>query len=448
MFHPEFVERLKVQLCDEQTMEMIDALSAESVTSIRYNPIKTGNLNFKGKPVPWWPGGLYLDKRPLFTLDPHLHAGAYYVQEASSMFLGEAVRQVRPEGQFLKVLDLCGAPGGKATQLSSILGDEGLLIANEVIRSRAKILAENITKWGTGNVIVTNNDPVDFSRLPGWFDMVIVDAPCSGEGMFRNSIARQEWSPSNAELCSSRQRRILKDIWPAISNNGIMIYSTCTFNPEENEKNLAWLASGENCESVRLNISDEWGIMEIIHKGIYGYAFYPGRIAGDGFFISVMRKQEPQSGKRRIRPYRLPVLSLSDSKVANDWSSFGKERLFTHKDRIIGSAAVNEVVYHVISNLSIVKPGTVIAIKKGNDYLPDHELALSVKMKPDAINTIQLDYNDAISYLRKDNLRIDSGLPGWILISFESSILGFAKNLVNRLNNYYPTEWRIRMVPR
>ncbi|HUS86137.1 MAG TPA: hypothetical protein VMW76_02765 [Bacteroidales bacterium] len=445
MIPSEFISRLKEQLGDKKAGELLSNLSDKGGASIRINPLKFNKPAPSGERVPWCPEGVYLEKRPLFTLDPHFHAGTYYVQEASGMFLGEVVRQVRQGEQFLKVLDLCGAPGGKATHLSSLIGDNGLLVTNEVIRSRARILSDNITRWGMGNVMVTNNDPGDFSEISGWFDMVVVDAPCSGEGMFRSSIARREWSPANADLCSSRQRRILMNIWPALRNEGILIYSTCTFNPEENEKNLAWLSGEENFESVKLDINGEWGIQEILHKGIYGYAFYPGRIKGDGFFISVMRKTGRREEKRLLRGNLPQGPTVSDSRVASEWSSFGEERIFVLRDKIVAGPAGNNMIYPVIDKLNIIKPGTIISVRKGADYLPDNELALSVRINRDAFDAADLDYNEAIKYLRKDNIIISNRATGWMLILFEGSILGLAKNLGNRLNNYYPTEWRIRM---
>ncbi|MES1226926.1 MAG: RsmB/NOP family class I SAM-dependent RNA methyltransferase, partial [Bacteroidota bacterium] len=205
--------------------------SGEQITSVRVNPNRTFNveystLNVQGK-VPWSSNGYYLSERPSFTTDPLFHAGAYYVQEASSMFLEEAVKQTCDLSKPLKVLDLCAAPGGKSTLLQSIISNESLLISNEVIKSRVNILSENITKWGAANVVVTNNDPKDFQRLPEYFDLIVIDAPCSGSGLFRKDPeAITEWSSDNVMLCSQRQQRILADILPCLKPGGILIYST------------------------------------------------------------------------------------------------------------------------------------------------------------------------------------------------------------------------------
>jgi len=233
------------------------------------------------------------------------------------MFLEQAVRQSSGSLKDIRVLDLCGAPGGKSTLLSEIIGPQSLLVANDTIRSRASILSETITKWGAVNTLVTRNDPSAFGRLPGYFDIILVDAPCSGEGMFRSEIAVNEWSVENTAHCSERQKRILMDIWPALKENGILIYSTCTFNPGENEENIKWLIDRHEAEIVRLNISEFKGIKEIDYQGIYGYGFYPGQVKGEGFFISVIRKtgkQEKSSLSNQKRHQLSP--DLDDLRIA------------------------------------------------------------------------------------------------------------------------------------
>ncbi|GAB3814418.1 hypothetical protein GCM10028895_07510 [Pontibacter rugosus] len=228
--------------------------------------------------------GILPTRTSFFTLDPLLHAGAYYVQEASSMFLEQALKQSIDLDESLHVLDLCGAPGGKSTHLASLISKDSLLVANEVIRSRASILAENVTKWGSGNVLVTSNDPREFSRLPDFFDVMVIDAPCSGEGMFRKDHAAVgEWSEENVNLCAQRQQRILMDVWDALKPGGLLIYSTCTWNEKENEENIAWLAAQEGVESIKLEVQPEWGIIPTQLNGLEGYRFYPHRVQGEGF---------------------------------------------------------------------------------------------------------------------------------------------------------------------
>ena len=270
--------------------------SAERITSVRLNPLK--NITEKYFPgaekIPWSSNGYYLPERPSFTLDPLFHAGAYYVQEASSMFLEEALKQTVDLSKPLRVLDLCASPGGKSTLIQSVMTAESLLVSNEVIKTRVNTLSENIMKWGAQNVIVTNNDAKDFQRLPGFFDVVVVDAPCSGSGLFRkDNEAIAEWSLNSVALCSARQQRILHDVLPALKENGILIYSTCSYSENENEEVADMLSEEEGLESLRLSINDQNGITETVSENhrCYGYRFYPDKIKGEGFFIAAFKKE-------------------------------------------------------------------------------------------------------------------------------------------------------------
>jgi len=255
MFPEEFIKRISTQKYLDAD-GLLGALREESPVSIRINKLKWDSEPENAEAVPWCSSAYYLASRPSFTLDPLYHAGCYYPQEASGMFIEQVIKQLVDTSGYLKVLDLCGAPGGKSAHISSLIGRESLLVSNEVIRQRSAILAENITRWGVSNTVVTRNDPSVFSRLPGFFDLILVDAPCSGEGMFRDRIAVDEWSPGNTLLCAERQRRILADVWPALKTGGILIYSTCTFNPGENEENVLWLTG---TRGSRINKSRYFG---------------------------------------------------------------------------------------------------------------------------------------------------------------------------------------------
>src|SRR5205809_2761586 len=261
---------------DKEAFEKLHA-SAEQVTSIRINPNKTFNtqhstFNIQNK-IPWTEWGYYLSERPSFTFDPLFHAGCYYVQEASSMFLEQALKQTVDLSQPLKILDLAAAPGGKSTHIQSLISKESLLVSNEVIRSRANVLKDNIVKWGCSNVVVTNNDPKDFSKLENYFDVIVVDAPCSGSGLFRKDpVAIEEWSLNNVQLCSQRQQRILADVWPALKKDGILIYSTCSYSKEEDEAILDWMSREFEIESRKLKVGTDWNITETkSNAGTYGY---------------------------------------------------------------------------------------------------------------------------------------------------------------------------------
>lgn len=238
------------------------ALLSPSNTSIRINPRKSSPLSADTTPVPWNSQGFFLPQRPKFTFDPLFHAGAYYVQEASSMFIGHILNHLQAPKEGL-YLDLCAAPGGKSSLLADYIGEEGMLVANEVIKTRASILKENMIKWGLGNTVVTNNDPSHFEPLEGLFDVVLVDAPCSGEGMFRKDVqAREEWSPENVKLCAARQQRILDQTGALPGPEGYLIYSTCTFNQQENEDMIRFLTEEFAYEPVRIPLNPDWGIVE------------------------------------------------------------------------------------------------------------------------------------------------------------------------------------------
>ena len=442
---------------------LIHALGEPSPVTIRINREKWNKEPLNTEPVPWCRDGFYLESRPSFTFDPLFHAGGYYPQEASGMFLEEIFRQLKFERESIKILDLCGAPGGKSTHLSSLLGNNGLLVSNEVIKTRALILSENLTKWGISNVIVTQSDPSSFVNLPGFFNLVLVDTPCSGEGMFRDAVAVNEWSVENAAMCSDRQKRILMDVWPAIKENGILIYSTCTFNPAENEKNIKWLTERKGAETVRLDMSEFEGITEISHLGNYGYGFYPGKIRGEGLFISVLRKKEKIPDKAlRAKRVRFPKITSEEIKIASGLMDFKAENLIRYHDELI-SIPCNYNDYQVIHDvLRIVKAGTHLCKLKATErtqdfaprrlfprkFVPLHDLALSVRCKTGSYPLVDLSFDQALSYLSRGQLAPDKIQKGWNIVHYNGVNLGFINNIGSRINNYYPMEWRIRMDPR
>jgi 16S rRNA C967 or C1407 C5-methylase (RsmB/RsmF family)/NOL1/NOP2/fmu family ribosome biogenesis protein len=425
---------------------LMKALMEPSPVSIKINKSKWNKKPLNAKAVLWSQTGFYLTNRPSFTLDPLFHSGCYYPQEASSMFLEQAIRQSIPSLNNIRALDLCGAPGGKSTILSDLIGPDSLLVTNEVIRSRSLILSEIITKWGLGNALVTQNDPAHFARLPGYFDVILVDAPCSGEGMFRNKVAIDEWSLENTNHCSERQKRILKNVWPALKENGILIYSTCTFNPGENEENIKWLLNNHEAECLKLNLSDYKGIVEIDYHGIYGYGFYPDKLTGEGFFISVIRKTGKQNNVR-IRSQMKAELKpeKADLETVDRWTDFKKERLVKWNGELIAVPCDLTEYIHLFQNLKIVKPGTKIFVVKKNNYLPSHELALSIYLKNSAFPEKEIELREAISYMRRDTIMFNDISLGWNIITYKGVNLGFIKNIGKRANNYFPVEWRIRM---
>ena len=445
---------------DRQAFEDVHE-SGGQVTSLRINPAKwtfpgieklTSGFNafqqrdIKASAIPWCTNGYYLSERPSFTFDPFLHAGAYYVQEASSMFIGYALEKVTAGQSSLKALDLCAAPGGKTTLLASIK-NISLLVSNELIRTRVPVLYENVVKWGMPHVFVSQQDPRDFQRLPGFFDVLLVDAPCSGSGLFRRDPdAISEWSLQNVALCSQRQQRILADALPALKEDGLLIYSTCSYSREEDEAILDWLISDCAMETVKVDLPAEWGIVETMsdaHNG-YGYRFYPDKIKGEGFFMACLRKRKPAdfSPIKNIKP---DFATAADQKILSEWVSAPDRFAFILKQDA-HLAVPLEVIddYAILSgNLSLRKSGTRIGNLIRGKLNPDHELAMSTILHPE-IPVVPVDYPNAISYLRKENFIPETASQGWLLISYESLPLGFVKCMPNRANNYYPSDWRIR----
>jgi len=428
--------------------------SGEQITSIRLNPAKAPRfplsiINFQLNKVPWSSQGIYLSERPSFTADPLFHAGAYYVQEASSMFLETALRQSVDLAQPLRVLDLCAAPGGKSTLLQSVISDESLLVSNEVIKTRVNVLAENITKWGAANVIVTNNDPKDFQRLENYFDVIVVDAPCSGSGLFRKDPdAINEWSEQNVQLCSQRQQRILADILPSLKENGVLVYSTCSYSEEEDEQIEDWLMEELKMENVQLGFETAWGVVETQsakHNG-RGYRFYPDKVKGEGFFIGVFRKmnatnEEWRTGKLKNKSVKL---NAKEAEIVQPYLKNAGDFFFIkQKEEVLAIARIFEEDLVAIQNaLYIKKAGVKLGTVIRNELIPDHELALSTIVNQN-LPFAELDREAALQYLRRQDMSINTTIKGWALMTHQQLPLGWAKVLPNRINNYYPREWRI-----
>jgi 16S rRNA C967 or C1407 C5-methylase (RsmB/RsmF family)/NOL1/NOP2/fmu family ribosome biogenesis protein len=442
----EFIERIKTQKFIDPD-SLIQALDTTAPVSIRINSRKWTEPLLLNDSVPWDNNGFYLPQRPLFTLDPLYHAGAYYPQEASGMFTGEAFRQTGGCDNPMRVLDLCAAPGGKSTHISSLLPEGSFLVANEVIRTRSAILAENVTKWGMGNTIVTQNDPSAFASLPGFFDMIIIDAPCSGEGMFRDATAREEWSPANTQLCCERQRRILMDVWPALKKNGIVIYSTCTFNPAENEQNIEWLIENNKAGSVRLDISRFDGITTLENNGVISYAFYPGKARGEGFFLSVIKKNEggefSYAGAKRGKNQSARV----DAQIKNMLTG-NNENIFLSGNRAIAAACGLKDYETIASALNIIKAGTMLGEVIHGKFIPSHDLAMSTNIDTEKWPVYNATWDEAVDYLRMADFLPREAEPGRILICYRNVPLGFINHLGKRANNGYPQGWRIRMEKR
>lgn len=400
----EFLAQTLAAMGEERFGRFLAAFDAEPPVSIRLNPAKIagGSVPRVGTPVPWCPLGYYLASRPQFTFDPLLHAGCYYVQEAASMFVHHIVSELirRP----VLMLDLCAAPGGKSTALLSALPEGSVLVSNEPVRQRAQVLVENIVKWGYDDSIVTCNYPRDYRQSGLFFDAMLCDVPCSGEGMFRKDPACiGEWSLQNVERCWQLQRQIVADAWQCLRPGGCMIYSTCTYNIKENEENVRWMCTELGAQVVPVGTEAEWGITGSLLEGFSEpvYRFIPGLTQSEGLFVCVLRK----AGE-------------ADTAAPQRWDG---------------------------RRLNVLYDGKPQPVKRGKDVLPSHAEALKATFRPGRYPAAEVDYRQAIAYLRHESLALPADTPrGMVVIMFGGRPLGFAKNIGNRANNLYPQEWKIK----
>ena len=373
------------------------------------------------------------------------------------MFLEQAIRTYVTTP--VRCLDLCAAPGGKSTHLSSLLPDGSLLVSNEVIRNRSYILAENLAKWGNASTIVLNNDPAEIGEaLPEQFDLIVTDVPCSGEGMFRKDEASVgEWSVENVQLCAARQRRILHDIWPALRPGGLLIYSTCTYNTEEDEENVRHIVEELGAEALPIATDEAWHVTGPLRYGNPVYRFFPHKTKGEGFFLAVLRKEGDEeyevenecptkSSKNKGKKDKKATLPIPQEA----WDYFREKKNITlewdgPQLRMIPTAHKHFFDRIRDKRLRILSAGVVVGESKGKDLIPSQALALSLELNPSTFPDTELTWEEAIRYLRKEAITLPEGLPkGYLLMRYQGIPLGFVKHLGNRSNNLYPQEWRIR----
>ncbi len=421
------------------------------------------------RPVPWHPRAFLLNERPDFTLDPAMHQGAYYVQDPSSMFIAEILRQILPDlPELPRVLDLCAAPGGQSTALIDLLPDGSLMVSNEYDFRRAEILKENIIKWGYPYCIVTRGDTARYRSLPDCFDLVVVDAPCSGEGMMRKDPkAREQWSPALVGQCASLQEEILDNATATLRPGGYLVYSTCTFNTSENESQVSRLIASGAFSQVKITTDPEWNILSEApgHSDFPSLRFLPGRVEGEGYTVAVLRKtggsaeprrsafnygaakaasKKTQKGTRGAtgpRQQKLPEAELLSRVPASP-----RSRLAVYREGEI--AAIPEAIYPAFIELSrcldIIHAGVTVAETKGRDYLPTQSLAMLAGEVSHAFPAFEVDTATAIDYLRRQAVALPDEAPkGFLLLTNNNLPLGFVKNLGNRANNLYPSPWRI-----
>lgn len=457
----DFLAQMRALLGTDAEAFLQAASQDDASVSLRLNRRKCSVPPFgDAQPVPWCPGGFYLDKRPTFTLDPLFHAGAYYVQEASSMFLyqvvQEALRILPPHDGPLRVLDLCAAPGGKSTLLIDALPDDAVLVANEVVHTRANILAENLSKWGYPHVLVTEAKPED---LPGTYDLILTDVPCSGEGMFRkDSQAVEQWSMANVRMSAARQREIVQAIWPRLRPGGCLIYSTCTFNTAENEENVTWIADtlGADVLPVDTSVSlgrslDELGITASLLPDapvlpVARFMFHRSR--GEGLFMALLQKKDQSvtdDKKRRPAPSKLAKVKLWPMDCLRDAEAFQTVEVQPGRYHAM-SASVKEL-YDAFAKARVRMHSAGIALgeMKGSDLIPAASLALSQQLERRQVLCAEVDTKTALDYLRRSAVTLNTNLPrGYVLLCFHGLPLGWVKHLGNRANNLYPNDWRIR----
>lgn len=441
-----FVSHLKQHVADAHMV--LDALHALPITSVRVNTNKThSNFTYTHlKPVSWADKvGYYLQKRPAFTFDPYFQSGFYYVQEAGSMFIGEIIKTLGLNKDAVCGLDLCAAPGGKSTHMLNILNSESVLVANEIIKTRTPILNENLVKWGLPNYLITQSDAKYFGELSAIFDFILCDAPCSGEGMIRkNKEALHNWSIDNIHLCAQRQKRIVKEVWPSLKENGYFIYATCTFNVIENEENIVYFTETLQAESVRLSV--QCGITETVltnkfGKPIYGYRLMPGLLEAEGLFVAVLQKSDARTQSIKSKK----TFDLN-TKFFNDWlpqplTNINNAWVATHDLK-------NAIIEKLTPKVNIWSYGPTVL----NQYIqPLPALANLTGFKTDAIQNVYLNYADSIRYLQGhtkfDTPPIDDG---YVVMTYDATfkaILGFAKKTNNRFNNLFPKNQYIKTQP-
>ena len=449
----DFQQRMKTRLGVAYDDFLNALIATNAPISIRQNPLKKSTLTWKNTtPIPWEKNGFYLEERPVFTLDPAFHAGVYYVQEASSMLIGYALQQKVDFSKSLKILDLCAAPGGKSTLLASLMNENSILLTNEVIKSRVTILKENIHKWGNPNVMISNHEVEEMSALEGFFDVILIDAPCSGEGLFRkDENAKKEWSLDNVNLCSTRQRKIVGNAISLLREGGILLYSTCTYNDDENINNVEWITQTFDCQSEKIDCPEDWGVESIEKNNNFAYQCFPHKVKGEGFFFSIFTKKSHTISNKNASFFNknvvIEALAKKESERLTPWLQSPDNLNFYRKGNgtiVAVPKAIAQPCAEIERALRRVSFGIDLGEFKGQDFIPAHDLALSNLIAPN-IQALDLSREEALLFLKKELQMVDSTLKGWTLARYEGLNLGWMKILPNRINNYLPTEFRIRM---
>ena len=442
------------ELGHDEAMALCEALATEPTTSVRLNPLKMTTAKWESRKVEWSRWGYLLDTRPSFTLDADFHAGAYYVQEASSQFAGYIMSQAlggeqECEGKY--ILDMCAAPGGKSTHYATLVGERGLVVANEINRSRAAVLADNARKWGLGNMVVSCNDSSRFRQVEEWCDAVAVDAPCSGEGMFRKlDEAQEQWSEANVAMCAERQWEIFQNAFEALKPGGVMLYSTCTFNRAEDENILerAMELYGESFEAVdEISVGENWGVVVGQVGAFRTYRFFPHKLSGEGMFMAVARKAGVASKRRQLKSRR-QIIAAVDKRSAEELGRWVREpegmKFFAAGDMLYGCRKEHYGDIEALSGvLSVIYSGVAMGQIFKNKLKPDGALALYVGLNRDAVECREVGEEDVLKFLRKQDISAENFAEGINLVLHNGQALGFVKRIGARVNNMYPNSLRI-----
>ena len=441
----DFIAQMRAILPDEADALLAAITSTEPSVAIRVNPLKApADAAPALRRVPWCDAGRYLAEREPFTFDVDFQSGRYYVQDASSMFIHHVLRHLVKEP--VRYLDLCAAPGGKTTTAISALPQGSMVVANEIVNARARVLCENLQKWGAPRCVVTCNAPHHFGRLSHFFDVVAADVPCSGEGMMRkDEQARRQWSTALVKQCADLQRSIIADVWDALRPGGLLIYSTCTYNTLENEQMLAWMVHEYGAEPVAVPVPEQWHIHPAIEGNLPCYRFMPHRTEGEGLFMAVLRK--PEAPRKEVRLKKAKATKAKPLPVPKDVRCRLKDAdhfdFSVVNDEVVALPADMAPIMPAFADLNVMHMGVNVGAIKGKNCVPSHALALSSALNPAAFPTCEVDYLAAMAFLRGEALSLPQAPRGYVLLTYHSQPIGFVNNLGNRANNLYPKAWRV-----
>lgn len=447
-----FKEKLTEFMEIHEVEALIESLGTDAPTSIRINREKWSAHNafvsLDSLPgIRWCDDGFYLPERPRFAEIPQLYAGAFYVQEASSMAIAATKELFDTDDPI--VLDLCAAPGGKSTLMRAIMPENGILISNEIIPNRAHILAENMTKWGHEKQVVTQSAPREWKHFVNFFDVVVVDAPCSGEGMFRKDMrARDEWSINQVDICVERQKDIIDAAWPLIKPGGFMVYSTCTFNQEENERQVEYIIDKYGGTPFQFQLD----LPNMGYSKYPCYRFMPHITNGEGLFLAAIQKGflSDSSCVQKAKNEKFPkTLKPFDNEIKVWLVDNETEKYFGFEHNHFLHAIPQEMSsLHerlIKSNITILSEGIAVGEIKGKKWIPTTALVLNRKYKRNSLPECELTKLEAITYLKREAITLPASIEkGIVVVTYKGLPLGIINHLGNRSNNLYPTHWRIR----